>query len=53
MPGAEDRSRERKSIEITVVTAECDLQTVARAAEVYKIPHRIAHFLHFLGALLG
>jgi hypothetical protein len=52
MPGAENRARDRKAIEITAVTAKQDLQTVIEVAEVYKIPHKIARFLHSLGAWL-
>ncbi len=52
MPASENCLSDRKSIETTVVTAKCDLQTVARAAEVYKIPHKLGRFLHSLGALL-
>ncbi len=51
MPGAENRSRDRKSVEITAVTAECDLQTVARAAAVYKISHKVAWLSTFFGSL--
>jgi hypothetical protein len=52
MPAAENCLRDRKSIEITVVTVERDLQTGIQAAAVYKISHKIARFLHSLGALL-
>ena len=52
MPGAENRTGDRQSIEMTVVTAECDPQAGIQLAEVYKISHKIPDFLHSLGALL-
>ncbi|OLC98004.1 MAG: hypothetical protein AUH86_06425 [Acidobacteria bacterium 13_1_40CM_4_58_4] len=52
MPVVENCLRDRKSIEITVVTVERDLRTGTQAAAVYKISHKIARFLHSLGACL-